>query len=103
MLGGVGSLVSGITGLFGGGGASNAPPPLALFSLPTSQSQAVPVNSKAQSGSTPSFGGAAQSPYSVGAAADHQEAYQLQSAQIAQAVKHALLNSSSLNDVIAEI
>jgi hypothetical protein len=29
--------------------------------------------------------------------------FQYQSAQIAQAVKQALLNSSSLNDVIAEI
>ncbi len=103
MFGGVGGLVSGITGLFGGGGSSNTPPPLSLFSLPGSQNQGASVNAKAQSGVVSSAGSVSQGAFSVSVPADHQHAYQLQSAQIAQAVKHALLNSSSLNDVIAEI
>jgi hypothetical protein len=67
--------------LFGGGGKS-APPPLVQFQLPDSQSQTIYISSNTRSNTEPA---------------------QYQSAQIADAVKKALLNSSSLNDVIAEI
>lgn len=103
MFGGLGGLVSGIAGLLGGGGSSNTPPPLSLFSLPGSQNQGPSLTAKAQSGVVSSPGRVGQGASAVAIPADHQHAYQLQSAQIAQAVKHALLNSSSLNDVIAEI
>ncbi|MGA8026578.1 MAG: hypothetical protein WB992_05490 [Bryobacteraceae bacterium] len=102
-IGGLGSLLSGILGLFGSGGKKTLPA-LVEFQLPASQDQTAYVNTN---GNTNSQGGA------VGAggvtapvpsnSASSTQAPQLQSAQIAQAVKIALLNSSSLNDVIAEI
>ncbi len=111
-LGGIGGLVSGILSLFGGGSKS-APPALVEFQLPASQQQTVYMSSKGStvyqgtaveqgSSSTPSAGtytNAGQTSNSV----SQSKQVQYQSAQIAQAVKNALLNSSSLNDVIAEI
>jgi hypothetical protein len=76
---GVGGLISGFLSLFGGG--KSAPPPLTTFQLPQTQQQSISIGSSGQSGTALIY----------------------QSTQIAQAVKQALLNSSSLNDVIAEI
>ena len=100
---GVGGLVSSIVGLFGGSHKTAAP--LSLFALPNSQNRE--VSAKVAQGGTQVMGqqGGAygtQSTVSPSSEPNHQP-YQFQSAQIAQAVKQALLNSSSLNDVIAEI
>jgi hypothetical protein len=73
---GVNSLISGLTSLFGGG---KNEAPLVRFTLPNSQQQTMYVNS----------GG-------LSASASFQT-------NVAQAVKNALLTSSSLNDVISEI
>lgn len=106
---GLGGLISGIASLFGGGKST---PPLVEFQLPNPQSQTVYVSSN---GSTALQGNAVESsgtgtgiypkPGSPGisAAGASSQSFQYQSTQIAQAVKTALLNSSSLNDVIAEI
>ena len=85
---GIGSLISGLTSLFGGG--KTVPPALVAYQLPTSQSQTITTGSTV---STPGFygGPSAASPFE-----NH-------SGQIVQSVKQALLNSSSLNDVIAEL
>jgi hypothetical protein len=85
---GIGSLISGLTSLFGGG--KTVPPALVAYQLPTSQSQTITTGSAV---STPGiYGGpSAASPFE-----NH-------SGQIVQSVKQALLNSSSLNDVIAEL
>jgi hypothetical protein len=94
---GLGGLISGIASLFGGGGGNSTLPPLVDFQLPTSQTQTVYVSSQANS----PYQGSPVLPASNSASTG--QPFQYQSAQIAQAVKNALLNSSSLNDVIAEI
>jgi hypothetical protein len=91
LFGGLGSLISGITSLFGG--EKKAPPALQLFKLPEAVNQTVhlqsassgspAVNVHAQTMDTPSFVN--------------------RSNDIARAVKTAMLNSHSLNDVIAEL
>lgn len=107
---GLGGLVSGIISLFGGGG-KQTPPPLVEFQLPQSQQETVYVNSKT---STTYQGTNIEHPsvpapgqrggiYGQANATSSGQILQYQSSQIAQAVKNALLNSSSLNDVIAEI
>jgi hypothetical protein len=104
--GGIGSIISGIESLFGG--HKKAPPPLVRFQLPESQSRTLYVDSngtgmpdlrgdQGSSGSTPGTGIYSQT------SAMSENWLQDQSAQIAQAVKTALLNSSSLSDVIAEL
>ena len=70
--GGVGSLISGLTSLLGNG--KTAPPALVAYQLPTALQQTISTGSSV---STPGVYG-----------------------QIIQTVKQALLNSSSLNDVI---
>jgi hypothetical protein len=85
---GIGSLISGLTSLFGGG--KTAPPALIAYQLPTSQEQTISTGSSV---STPGvYGGPLAS-----------TPFENQSGQIVQSVKQALLNSSSLNDVIAEL
>jgi hypothetical protein len=114
-IGGLGSLISGIVGLFGGGGGKKTPPPLVDFQLPSSQEQTVYVGSKGRT----VYQGSVAAPTSVPAtgvgvysnagqlqtsgSSPNPQWIQEQSAQIAEAVKSALLNSSSLNDVIGEI
>jgi len=86
--GGISSLISGLTGLFGGG--KTAPAALAAYQLPTSQSQTISTGSiLAASGL---YGGPSSPLLS-----DNQGSH------IVQSVKNALLNSSALNDVIAEL
>src|SRR5581483_3020588 len=87
-LGGIGSLVSGILGLFSGGASKSTLPPLIEFQLPRSQDETVYLSAK---GNTV-FQGSAAEPASTTTPAGPQ----YQSAHIVQAVKSALLNSSSL-------
>ncbi len=112
-IGGLASLVSGIVGLFGGGSGKPAPPPLVKFQLPNSQQQTAYVSSSAsrvyQGGVTESPSKSAMPSSGIyGGATAHgsssaSQPLRYQSSEIAQAVKNALLNSSSLTDVIAEI
>ena len=98
---GLGGLFSSIASLFGGG--KSTPPPLVDFQLPNSVSQTLYVSSK---GSTAYQGTAVEKPNSSRSIANqtvNTQQLQYQSAAIAQAVKTAMLKSSSLNDVIAEI
>jgi hypothetical protein len=81
---GLGSIVSSIASLFGG--AKKATAPLQEFHLPAGQNLSISVGTSGASGATA-----------------NSQSLQDQSTQIAQAVKTALLHSSSLNDVIAEI
>lgn len=90
VFGGLGSLISGIAGLFGGD--KKAPPPPQLFELPQAVNQTVHVNSMA---SAPALHVQVQS-------MDTQSLVS-RSNEIAQAVKMAMLNSHSLNDVISEL
>jgi hypothetical protein len=104
-IGGIASIVSGFIGLFGGG--KSAPPPLVHFEAPASQNQTAFVGTTTAPAKWVDNGTSAHANSSTGIYASGQEpnvqSLQYQSAQIAQAVKQALLNSSSLNDVIAEI
>jgi hypothetical protein len=109
---GLGGLVSGILHLFGGG-QGHTLPPLVEFRLPGSQQQTLYVGSNGNatfqgtaveqaSRPTPS-GGIYTAGDEAGSSGATGQMLRYQSGQIAQAVKNALLNSSSLNDVIAEI
>ncbi len=105
-IGGVGGLVSSIAGLFGGSKKTEAP--LTLFQLPNSQAQTVFVSSKSAGSaslntSSGGVSGSSNGSSSTTGQAVQSQTFQNQSVEIAQAVKQALLNSSSLNDVIAEI
>ncbi len=113
-IGGLGSLISGIFNLFGGGGGKNTLPPLTEFELPNSQQQTEYVSSKGASvyagdaevaGSSGSGGGIYKNAEQLQTSGSSTNAQwmQEQSGAIAQAVKLALLHSSTLNDVIADI
>jgi len=94
-----------LLGLFGGGKAAPAVP--TPFVMPASQQQTLNVGSQ---GAASSVSLGVQSSLNVGAQGG--PVYQtgsavtdpaIQSAQVVQIVKQALLTSSSLNDVISEI
>ncbi|MBV9157703.1 MAG: hypothetical protein JO097_15675 [Acidobacteriaceae bacterium] len=111
-IGGLGFLVSGLLNLFGGGNGKKTPPPLIDFQLPASQEQTMYLSSRgnvayqgaAEETPNPSTGytGIYTSPARTTPPSTVQVS-QNRNAEIVQAVKNALLNSSSLNDVIAEI
>jgi hypothetical protein len=90
--GGIGSLVSGISHLFGGGQKSL--PALQLFQLPDAVNRTVHINS-ANGASSPSI--------NVHVQALDSQSFITRSNDIAKAVKSAMLNSHSLNNVVAEI
>jgi hypothetical protein len=113
-IGGLGSLISGIVGLFGGGGGNKTPAPLMEFQLPSSQEQTVYLgkgrsvyqSSVAESASVPPPGAGLYSnggQLQTSGSSPNAQWIQEQSSHIAEAVKSALLNSSSLNDVIGEL
>jgi hypothetical protein len=89
---GIGSLISDLTSLFGGGGKSEAP--LVRFTLPDPQQQTMYMSSTGLS-TTSNSGGTPQNMALQGTV--------YRQSDLVQAVKTALLTSSSLNDVIAEI
>jgi hypothetical protein len=97
-----------------GGGGRKTLPPLVDFQLPSSQEQTLYVGSKGSSvyqgnvgaASVPAPGTKLYSnagQLQTSGSSPSAEWIQEQSGQIAEAVKNALLNSSSLNDVIGEI
>ena len=89
---GINSLISGLTNLFDGGGKSEVP--LVRFTLPDSQQQTMFVTSGGLSASVNPRGASQNAPA---------QGPVYKQSEIVQAVKNALLTSSSLNDVIAEI
>jgi hypothetical protein len=90
-LGGLGSLISGITSLFSG--EKKAPPPLQLFELPDAVNQTVHLQ-----------GGMSAAPaVNVHVQAMDTQSFVNRSNDIARAVKTAMLNSHSLNDVVSEL
>lgn len=109
-LGGIGSLVSGIMHLFGGG--KKNPPALTPFQLPESQQRTATIGAQSSSaGVSLSMASSEQVTGVYGTPGDVQNASAGVSSQwfidnsnnIAQAVKTAMLNSSSLNDVVSEV
>ena len=104
-VGGIASIVSGFLSLFRGG--KEAPPPLVHFEAPAPQNRTVFMGAAMGPAQWSESGTSAHSSSSKGIYASGQEpnvqSLQYQSSQIAQAVKQALLHSSSLSDVIAEI
>jgi hypothetical protein len=100
--------VSGLKSLFGGGSSAKPVlPPLVRFTLPASRDATSVVGSATgasqpgQTGQTTSADNRSRGAYGV--TSQSAPPFQYQSTHIAQAVKKALLNSSSLSDVIAEI
>jgi hypothetical protein len=104
-LGGLGAVVSGIMKLFGGGGNSSTLPPLVSFTLPNTTAETVYVNAPAAP--KPLAARLQQTPAAIPASkpANTPPAVTAtySNAHVVQAVKNALLTSSSLNDVISEI
>jgi hypothetical protein len=86
--GGIGSLITGIASLFGGG--KTTPPALVAYQLPASQQETISIGSSVPN--TGMYGGPSSAAL-----------FESQSGQIVKSVRQALLNSSSLNDVIAEL
>ena len=112
-LGGLGGIVSGIAGLFAG--SKKTLQPLTAFQLPSSKNLTRGVGGRAGTAQpVTTFGGATKAAAANPVYSNIQNSLktsgisgagssQYQNQQIAQAVKQALLTSSSLNDVIAEI
>jgi hypothetical protein len=96
---GLGPIISGFVSLFGGG--KSELPPLVQFQVPTAQNLTSFISSGGHSSTASHATGSGTTNTPGGRQST--SAYQHQSTQIAQAVKQALLNSNSLNDVIAEI
>jgi hypothetical protein len=109
-LGGIGSLVSGIVNLFGGG--KKNPPALTPFHLPDSQQRTASIGAPSSgSGVTAAVGSSAHATGVYGTPGQTQappsntdsQWFVDNSNNIAQAVKTAMLNSNSLNDVVSEV
>lgn len=79
--GGIGTAISSLFKIFGGGSAGKGLPPLVEFKLPYPVAQTVYVGSSVAANAAPAANGS----------------------QVVQAVKQALLTSSSLNDVINDV
>lgn len=108
-IGGLGSLISGIFHMFSGGNSKASLPPLVRFQLPSSQTETAYIGSQSRTvlagaGTQQSIRSTTQPIYApAGTQKSATSSPVYDTAAITQAVKQALLNSSSLNDVIAEI
>ncbi len=113
---GVGSIISGISSLFGGGQKSDPLPALSQYTAPAAQSFAGGISTATSGISGVDHdlnGGARPLTTSSQTAASHQITVQVQamdsksfldhSDDIARAVRHAILQGSSLNDVLSEV
>lgn len=108
--GGLSPILSGIFSLFGGGGGHAAPPPLTRFALPPSVSQQAGLSGGqvtpidyGQGGQGRAVTGASTPNVQIQVNAMDSRSFLDHSNEIAQAVRQAMLSSSSLNDVIAEM
>jgi hypothetical protein len=108
---GLGALVSGIIGLFGGG-SQDPPAPLTHFSLPQAVKldaglapggQFVPVNYSQDGLPRPNAAPAPVQQINVQVNAMDSQSFLDRSDDIARAVKEAMLNSHSINDVVADL
>ena len=99
---GIGGIVTGLLSIFGGG--KTAPPPLVRFQLPDAQLETVSFTSKgvAPEGGAP-VQGSSTPLTTVYSPSQAMPSGSVQSTYITQVVKNALLNSSSLNDVITDL
>jgi len=107
---GLGPLIGGLAGLLGGGGGSSAPPGLSAYMAPESIQFEGDVN---RSANTTDWGGSggtqSGSPLSTGAQITVQvnamdsQSFLDHSQDIANAVRQAMLNSNSLNDVVSDL
>ncbi len=109
---GLSSLIGGLAGLFGGG--NSAPPPLMPFLIPPSVQFQGGIDGPGGGGLTAAYWGQNGMPRPVGSGSQAQAGPQVtvqvnamdtqsflnRSSDIAAAVRQALLNSNSLNDVI---
>jgi hypothetical protein len=100
--GGVGSLISGLAGLFAGSSKPQLPP-LTLFTLPSSQEQTSYVHTDAVKTSAASTGPAYTTASVNPSGAQSSATSVTDGAAIAAAVKNALLTSNTLRDVITEL
>ncbi len=107
---GLGPLISGLASLFGGGGGSSTPPALSAYTAPESIRFEGDVNRSANSTDWGGSGGAhSGSPLSTGAQITVQvnamdsQSFLDHSQDIANAVRQAMLNSNSLNDVVSDL
>jgi hypothetical protein len=96
---GLGPVVSGILGLFGKSSTKTLPP-LQLFQLPSAINQTAHVNSSPAPRTGSSSNG---STVHVHVQALDSQSFMSRSNDIAKAVKSAMLNSHSLNDVVSEL
>lgn len=107
---GLSPVLTGLLGLFGGGGKS-APPPLNLYSAPMPVNQTMAVQGGVvsggdfnQSGMPRSVASSSQQPQlTLNIQAMDTQSILNRSADIAQAVRQAMLNSHPINDVVADL
>jgi hypothetical protein len=107
---GLSPLITGLLRLFGGGGGVSAPPPLVRFSLPPPVNATAGVTSEARGvvgvdywqGGVPRAEVAGAPQITVQVQALDSRSFLDHSAEIALAVRQAMLESSVLNDVIRE-
>jgi hypothetical protein len=109
-LGLLGPLISGITGLFGGGGSKPAPLPVYVPPSPVSidavlraDAQASAVAPSNGSGASPSTAAGVAPNITVNVTAMDSQSFMDRSADIASAVREAMLNLHPINDVVASL
>ena len=98
---GIGSLISGIEGLFGE--REKPEPDLVRFALPDSQNRSMSIGQGRDAEISGKPGSSASSNGSPSASSMDSQWFMDHSADIAKAVKDAMLHSNSLNDVISEV
>lgn len=106
-------IIGGLMKLFGGGGESAAPPPVIKYAPPAAinlqtgvsggQLSGVDYNASGQARSTSPTPGPAASNVTVNVQAIDSRSFLDYSDAIAAAVKKAMLDSNSLNDVVSEL
>ena len=107
---GLGPLIGGLASLFGGGGGSTTPPPLSTYTAPESVQFEGDVYRSANATDWGKSGGAqtgaplpTNTQITVQVNAMDSQSFLDHSQDIANAVRQAMLNSNSLNDVVNEL
>lgn len=107
---GLAPIIGGLLGLFGGGNDSSALPPLVKYTMPDAVSyQAAEVGGQienvdyGQSGTPRGFAGNAVPAITVNVQAMDSQSFLDRSSDIAAAVRQAMLNLNSINDVVNEL
>jgi hypothetical protein len=107
---GLSPIISGLAGLFGGGGSKNAPPQLPLYSAPqrlqlqsSLQGGAVSGADSNQSGMPRANNAGSQPQITMHIQAMDTQSILNRSSDIAQAVRQAMLQSHPINDIVADL